>query len=197
MKLLVAILFTSFLFCSCAPLRFVGVKKEKINDLSIEWTYGRRVNEVFKPKIDSIMVAAIDRFNRNDHSFAIHKVKEGEKAGLKINIWRGRFVSDAGIIAGYVITGVGLALAPAAISSATNGQGFILFYDFPSDRLRYTATLDKSFVTYQYSPIRRNLEEGASFTNKTARIRRICRDFYSDIYSILYNLDPKPKDIKK
>ena len=143
------------------------------------------------------MDAAIERFNRNEHTFAIHKAKEGEQAGLTINIRRGRFVSDAGVIAGYIITGVGLTLAPAAVSAASNGQGFILFWDLPADRLRYTATLDKSLVTNNYSPIHRTLDEGATFTNKTARMRRMCHDFYSDIYSILYNLDPQPKNAKK
>ena len=196
MKLLITVLISALIFCSCAPLRFVGVKKEKITELSIQWAYGRRVNEVYKPKIDSLMNAAIVRFNRNDHTFTVYKAKEGERAGLTIFIRRGRFVSNAGIVAGYVITGVGLALVPAAISAASNGQSIFLFYDLPADRLRYTATLDKSLVTYQYSPIHKVLEEGACFTNKTARMRRICKDFYADIYSILYNLDPKPKELK-
>ena len=47
MKLLAAILLFVFLFCSCAPVRFAGVKKEKISDLSVQWIYGQRVNDIY------------------------------------------------------------------------------------------------------------------------------------------------------
>lgn len=186
------ILFLSVSSCT-APLRFPKIKNNTVANLSIDWRYGKKVNDIYKPKIDSTMEELIDNFNDNNHSFQIHKKKVGEKAAFIIELYRGKFVGDGEIVASYVISTLGLIFAPISTESATNGQSISFFYYFPGDIFRYTAYLSPTITNNKlnrYTFIKHSITSDAMFTGKSRRMNVMCRTFYNEIYSILNNLDP-------
>ena len=141
----------------------------------------------------------ITNFNGDTHSFRIHKKKAGEKAGFIIELHRGKFVGDGEMVAGYVISTIGIIVAPIYTLSATNGQGILFFYYFPGDIIRYKAYLSPIITNNKlnrYTTIKHSIISDAMFRGKSVRMNILCRCFYNEMYSILNNLDPSVNNEK-
>ena len=171
-----------------------NMQRIAVKELSIEWSYNENVNPVYKPAIDSVIDAIIEKFNRKNHSFTIHKKLEGEDAGITIVFDNGRFVSNAGLASSYVITAVGAIATPLYIYQITEGHNFLAFWYFPHDKISYKAYFSPNVVTVKNPYYYGKISSEAVFVGKRKRMKVICTALKDIIYRIIYNLDPKTEN---
>jgi hypothetical protein len=185
-------LFPALIICfalySCKPLQIAETKKD-ISDLGISWELAKKVNPVYKEKIDSVFEAIINRFNSEKHSFSVHKRLPFEQNFLALNFEKGKFVKKGGLTAGYIVSGVGLLVAPAAILYATEGMYILGFYYFPMDNLAISGSLSPALSGNKTRPLYTLVQTGALFSNKTKRMKKISKKLDQRIYKILLQLD--------
>jgi hypothetical protein len=185
-------LFPALIICftlySCKPLQIAESKKD-ITELGISWELGKKVNPVYKERIDSVFEAIINRFNSEKHSFTIHKRLPYEQNFLALQFEKGKFVKKGGLTAGYIVSGVGLLVAPAAILYATEGMYILAFYYFPMDNLVISGSLSPALSGNKTRPLHTLIESGALFSNKKKRINKISKKLDQRIYKILLKLD--------
>jgi hypothetical protein len=177
-----------FILYSCKPLQIAESKKD-ITDLGISWELTKKVNPVYKERIDSVFHAVMNRFNNEKHSFSVHKRLPYEQNFLALNFEKGKFVKKGGLIAGYFVSGVGLLVAPAAILYATEGMYILGFYYFPMDNLAISGSLSPALSGNKTRPLYTLVEKGALFSNKTKRMNKISKKLDQRIYKILVQLD--------
>ncbi len=185
-------LFPALIICftlySCKTLQIAESKKD-ITDLGISWELAKKVNPVYKERIDSVFEAVMNRFNSEKHSFSVHRQLPFEQNFIVFRFENGRFVSKGGRIAGYVISGLGLLAAPVAVLIATEGAFFAAFYYFPMDKLGIVATLSPALSDKKTIPKPLMVETGAMFSNKTKRMNKMGRKLEQTIYKMLLKLD--------
>jgi len=196
MKHLFGILLLSSLLFSCTPKKIVTTNNQRITvkELSIQWSYNENVNPIYQPAIDSVMGVIIEKFNRKNHSFTIHKKLVGEEAGMTIVFDKGKFVSNAELATSYIVTTVGAIITPLYIYQVTGGQTFLGFWYFPHDKINYTAYFSPSVVTNRTPYYYGKISSEAVFVGKRKRIKTICNGLNEILYRIIYNLDPKAEN---
>ncbi len=202
-KHLIGLIFLASLLFSCTPKIVVTKSKQHItvNDLSISWRYGNEVNPIYIPTIDSVMRGIIEKFNRKNHSFKIHKAMDSEDVGMTIDFENGKFVSNSQITTSYIVTALGTILTPVLVFHATDSKLILLFWYFPVDKISYTATFSPLVVESKVPLyIDGDIKSGTTFLKKRTRIEKIGRILNNSIYHILYDFDPHTvnnKNIKK
>lgn len=189
MKPLLIVTILLVFLSSCASLKISDDKKASVKDLSIDWVYSESVDSIYIPNIDSVMIAAMFSFNSHNHGFKIHKKMVGEQDGLTINFSRGKFTGDGEITASYIVSAIGLIATPIAVLSATNSQGVAFFWYFAADRIRVKASLSPTLAGKNSKTVKDYIQAGATFSNKSARMDRMCGKINDYVYSILLKLD--------
>ncbi len=174
--------------CSCGALK-ISASKTNISDLGIYWHYPGKVNAIYQPRIDSVFDNVINKFNSEDHAFKVHKRSAEDLDYVQFTFNKGRFVSNAGVTTGYVLSGIGLIATPIIVLAATGGDYFGLFYYFPQDNLNISTSLSPSLVEDKVKLKTSTVEAGALFSNKTKRMNKISNKLESSIYKVLLNLD--------
>jgi hypothetical protein len=167
----------------------IAESKRNISDLAIEWDFSQKVNPVYKEKIDSVFEAVMNRFNADNHSFSVHKRLRGEENYLTLSFVKGKFVSKGGLIAGYIISGLGLVAAPATILYLSEGTMIAAFYYFPTDNLSISGSLSPALSDDKAGKMFTLVQTGALFSNKTKRMKKISKKLDQRIYKILLKLD--------
>lgn len=184
--------FSIFIVClffySCQPSKIYIERKKDFTDLGVEWTYSLRVNEMFKSKIDSIMDVAITQFNNEHHSFLVHKKISGEEDFLSLSFDKGRFVSDGGQAAGYIISGLGVIVSPIISLSSSGGKSFLTFWYLPHDNLIFHGTFSPS-ISNNIRPQKMFIQSGALFSNKQKRWSTITWQLANAIQQIFLDID--------
>ena len=93
---------------SCATTNLTLKKNVNLQNLPIDWTYSSSVDTQYIPKIDSVMLDILYRFNDIKHTFTLHKRLAGESYGLTFNFGRGKFTSDDELAVSYLVSALGL-----------------------------------------------------------------------------------------
>lgn len=187
LKLFPALVICFALF-SCKTLQ-IAESKKGISDLGISWELAQKVNPVYKERIDLVFEAVMNRFNSEKHSFTVHRMLPGDQNVLGFNFIKGRFVSKSGLVTGYIVSGLGLLVAPAATLVASEGAFLVGFYYFPVDRLNISAGLSPALSDNKTKPKPLFVQTGAMFSNKTKRMNKVSKKLEQTIYKLLLKLD--------
>lgn len=97
------------------------------------------------------MNSILDRFNNQHHQFLVHRASRGDEKSMHFNYDRGRFVKKGGVVAGYVLTLIGLTACPVLIANATDGNFFLIFWVIPKDHIDATVTLSPDITMFPNS----------------------------------------------
>ena len=189
MKPLIILTISLVFLSSCATLHFSAEKKATVKDLSIDWTFSKSVDREYIPNIDSVMTVVIANYNSHSHSFKVHKKLATEPEGLTINFSRGKFTGDGEITASYLVSAIGLIAAPITMYSASNGQGLLFFWYFPSDCIRLKTSLSPELAGNNGKTVVSFIQKGATFSRKSARMARMCNGINDYVSNILLKLD--------
>jgi hypothetical protein len=185
-------LFPALIICfslySCKPLQ-IAESKKNISDLGISWELAKKVNPVYKERIDSVFDAIMNRFNADNHSFSVHKRLPGEENYLTLSFVKGKFVSKRGLISAYIISGLGLVAAPIAIFYLSEGAAAGVFFYYPVDNLAISGSLSPALSDNKAGKLSTSLETFPLFSNKTKRMNKISKKLDQRIYKILLKLD--------
>ena len=193
MRLLAAIAIIIVCFSSCVQLKLAEDKRSTLTNLGIEYEFSDKVEDIYKPRIDSVINFVINQFNSEHHSFMVHKAVKGEenKSCLKLKFEKAHFKGKGSILASYIITPIGLVITPFAVMSATSGQAFFLFWYLAADKINATATLSSDIAKPNYQEKDILVYTGATFSSKDNRIKKISNKLGDDLYSTLVKLDKK------
>ena len=185
-RILSAFILCLFLF-SCSFVRTVETRRP-FSDLGVDWNYAGKMNPVYKPIIDSTFEEIIRKFNSEAHSYKIHKRNPQDENYITFTFVNGKFVSNGGVTAGYIVSGLGL-IATSAITLAASGATWLAaFYYFPADKLQIATMLSPSLAK-RSKPSMSLLEKGALFSTRSKRINKITVMLEKAIYEILGYLD--------
>jgi len=193
MKLLAAVAIIIVGFSSCVQLKLAEDKRSALKNLGIEYEFSDKVEEIYKPRIDSVINFVVNQFNNEHHSFIVHKAMKGEenKLCLKLKFEKAHFEGKGSILASYIITPIGLVITPFAVMSATSGQAFFLFWYLAADKINVTATLSPDVAELGHEQKNMIVHTGATFSNKDSRIKKISNKLGDDLYTTLVRLDKK------
>jgi len=192
-RLTTFILIATFLV-SCTTLRIPEIQKQNIKDIGVEWNIdSATMNNVYLPKIDSTLDACINRFNKETHQFKVHRKRLTDSAYLTLYFENGRFVTNAGVALGYIISGLGLIATPIYTISSSNGNAFLAFWYFPRDNIKYSAVLSPSINSVKRGEQFIVVQSGACFSSKNARIKAVIDKLSSSFYSLLRQLEGAKK----
>jgi hypothetical protein len=120
--------------------------------------------------------------------------QEGEADGLTIHFSRGKFTGDGEITASYIVSALGIIASPLIIYSATDGHGLLFFWYFAADGMMVKANLSPELAGDNKKKVKQYLRAGATFSNPTARMDRMCTQINDYIREILTNLDASTKN---
>ncbi len=189
MKPLIVVVTILVFLSASATLNLSVQKKATLKDLTIDWRYTSNVDSEYIPNIDSVMIAMLYNYNSQSHSFKIHKKQTGEQDGLTIDFSRGKFTGDGEIRASYLVSAIGLIAAPITMLSASDGKSLLLFWYFAADRIKIQARLTPDLVGNNGQSVSNFIQTGATFTNKAARMDRMCSGISDYVNNILLHLD--------
>ena len=188
MKPLIVVATILVFLSACATLNLSVQKKAILKDLTIDWSYASNVDSEYIPNIDSVMIAVLYNYNSQNHSFKLHKKQTGEQDGLTINFSRGKFTGDGEIAASYLVSAIGLIAAPITMLSASDGKSILFFWYFAADRIKIQASLTPELAGNNGQSVSNFIQTGATFTNKAARMDRMCSGINDYVNNILLNL---------
>jgi len=193
MKLLAIIIVLCVSFSSCVHLKLADDKRSSVKDIGIEYEFGKNVETVYQPRIDSVINFVINQFNSEHHSFIVHKAVKGEenKSCLKLNFKKAHYKGSGALVASYIITPIGLIVTPMAVMTATSGQAFFLFWYLAADKINITASLSTDIADVSHDSKDINVRTGATFSNRDNRLRKISNKLGDYLYTTLVKLDKK------
>ncbi len=189
MKPLLILALALVFLSSCATTNLTVTKNVTLQNLPVDWTYSNRVDSEYLPNLDSVMLNILYQFNGTKHSFTIHKRLAGEPYGLTFNFGRGKFTGEDEIAVSYLVSALGLIGAPITMLSATDGKGVLFFWYFAADHIQINASLSPELARPNGQSVSGMIQSGATFSNKKARMDRICEGVNDYVYSTLLNLD--------
>lgn len=180
--------FIPLFFFSCQSLKIPAAKAKKIHDLGICWTTLEEVEDLDKIHIDSLMNGLIEKFNKEEHKFKVHKASFGEEKTLNVTFEKGKFMKKGAIAAGYIITGVGVTICPILVLAATEGAFVLFFWVIPRDHMEATLSLSPDICD---DPINRKFRVGSSalFRSQKKRIQNINSKIQDKMHEELVKLD--------
>ena len=190
---IIALILGLFLFSSCNNLKLATGQKS-ISSLAIDYSISDKVNPIYKSVIDSTIDATIVRFNNENRSFTAIKRGPNDEKGLTIDFTKGRFVSDGGITAGYIVSGLGLIVTPISLYLASGGELIGFFYYFPDDKIVISSSLSPSLSAKPGKKSNSWVMSGALFSSKSKRLAKISMRLDDRVYKMLTKLD---KQVKK
>ena len=176
--------------CSCNTL-YVSQTKNQGNtpSIGVEWNYGDISNDILQQKIDSIIVAEMDRFNSQKHSFTVHRKKprDKEKDYISVDFTKAKVVGTGGKIAGYVITGLGLA---TPIYLAATQQSYILaFYYWPNHSIMSKVTLSPNLSDERKNNKNLMVSTGALFASTNNQVEKMVRKYADGFHKTLLDIE--------
>ncbi len=191
MKLFASMIVLCLCFSSCVQLKIAADKRNSVNDLGIAYEYNDKVDDIFKPRVDSVINFVINQFNSEHHSFTVHKAVKGEenKSCLRLSFEKAKYRSSFPIIASCIITPLGLIVTPYAFMAATNGQGFIFFWYLAADKINVTATLSSDIADSFNEPKLIKVRTGATLSSKDSRLRKMSNKLGQNLYATLLKLE--------
>ena len=80
------------------------------------------------------------------------------------------------------------------IYSATDGHGLLFFWYFAADGMMVKANLSPELAGDNKKKVKQYIRTGATFSNPTARMDRMCTQIKDYIREILTNLDASTKN---
>lgn len=177
-------------FCSCNTLHVSQTKNQgNTPSIGVEWNFSEVSNETLAKRIDSAMMMEMDKFNSQKHSFTVHRKKprEREKDYITIDFRKAKVVGTGGKIAGYVITGVGIA---APILLATTETGFIVgFYYWPMHNITSTVTLSPNLSDEKKNNKNLVAMTGALFASNNTQVEKMVRKYGEAFYKTLLDIE--------
>ncbi len=181
--------FLLIVFCSCKTLQVAENKNIKNTpSIGIEWNYSEKVNDKLLPKIDSVILKGINTFNSEKHSFSVHKKKPKDKDYLSLSFDKGKIVGGGEKAAGYIISTLGLIVAPAVLIGADAGF-IVVFYFWPTHKIQGVMDLSPSMAADKGSIKRLYLETGALFSKNSKQVEKLLEKFSKAFYSSLIKIE--------
>jgi hypothetical protein len=193
MKPLFLILLT-LLFFSCNTLKIASDKNtSNVTSIGIQTNYTKRANNTFKDTIESSIEKVITQFNNEKHAFSVHKKETSDRSYLTLDFSKVRIVSNGGVAAGYIISGIGLIASPILVFEWSGESAILAFWYFPVNRIEYISSLSP-YLNAEKGPKQANLiQSGAMFRNKSKRIEVTKTKFEAYFYNSLLNLEKQLK----
>ena len=189
MKQLLLILSLCWL-CSCNTF-YVAQNKNTANtkSLGVECAYGDISSEVLQQKIDSVLRAEMERFNTQQHSFAVHpkKPRDKEKDYISIDFQQAKIVGTGGKIAGYTITTLGLA-APVPLIAA-EAPLILWFYYWPQHTIHSKVTLSPGLSGEKKNTKNVVSNAGALFASDEKQVEKLLEKYGQTFQTVLLDIE--------
>lgn len=189
MKLLLSVLALSWL-CSCNTL-YVSQTKKAANttDIGVEWNYGA-VPDVLQQKIDSVLGVEMENFNKEDHSFAVHRrqPREKEKDYISLDFEKGKVVGTGGKIAGYIVTAVGLIAVPITLVTVESPVIFGFYY-WPVHNVRSSITLSPNLSGEKKNNKFLVISTGALFASTDGQVKKLVQKYADGFRKTLLDIE--------
>lgn len=184
----------TLLFLSCNSLKISGSKNaNNVSSIGIETNYAKRVSSAYKDSIEASIEKVISQFNSEKHVFSIHKKETSDSSYLTLNFSKVRFVSNGGVAAGYIVSGIGLIASPILVFEWSGESAILAFWYFPVNRIEYTSSLSP-YLNANRGPSQQNLiQSGAMFRSKSKRIEVTRTKFEVYLYNSLLELEKQLK----
>lgn len=184
------LLFVCLSLFSCATLQVSDTRNaSNVKDIGIEWNYDDRVNERYKPMIDSAITDAMNSFNAEKHLFMVHKKERKDKDYISIDFTKGKIVSGGEKAAGYILTTVGVAAIPILI--VVESPVIFGFYYLPQNMLQSTIALSPSLVADKYRDGKAVVASGALFSSQKKQVPKVVVKYATSFKKMLSGLENK------
>ncbi len=175
---------------SCNILKVAGDKNgNNVTDIGIETIYENRANNLYTDTVNAAVENVISRFNTEKHIFGVHKKGKTDKAYLTLDFSKIKIVSNGGVIAGYVISALGILVAPIAVYELSEKTFLLAFYYLPENRIEYKASLSPYLNDIKGRPQHALIQTGAMFKKMSKRINVTKTKFEVALYNMLLNLE--------
>ncbi len=185
MRNLIQLLCACILFSSCKTLQLNELKNPRnTKSIGIEWTGLENINPFYKERLVTEIERQIAAFNAEPHTFSVHIKEKKEKDYITIDFMRGKLVSKGEKIAGYIVTGLGMAAIPVTLV-ATEGQGFLFFYWLPANKLNSSFSLSPSLSSSSTRSKRIYRETNTFFANTQNQGDKLVGKFGRAFHQIL------------
>ena len=193
MKILYFIVFLLSL-TSCNVLKLAADKNaNNVTTIGIQSNYGNRANNLYKDTVDAVIETVMNRFNAEKHIFDVHKKTKTDKAYLTLDFSKIKIVSNGGVIAGYVVSAIGLLVAPVAVYVLSEKTFLLAFYYFPLNIIEYQASLSSYLNDTKGKQQRISVQTGAMFRKMSKRISVTKEKFDMALYKMLLDLEKQLK----
>lgn len=190
MKKISSIIIALLFLTSCTTnLRIAKNKLPEVKDLGVCWTTSEEVNDLDKIKVDSVMTAVLERYNKEGNNFKVHRCEGSDENTLFINFENGKFVKPAVVNAGYFITAIGVLVCPIAVLAATEGYLVAAFWFTPQDRMYSEASLSANLSVRPNSKAIIRTATGSLFRSRSKRLIRINSKLSTDMYKLIAGLN--------
>ena len=220
MKKSLLYLLVPILISSCSVILTIPESKRQ-NDfnLGVEWVYDSLgMNKEFVHSIDSAIELSIAEFNKDEsHSYKLHKKNSFDSAYITLIFDKSSLASNTSIVAGYVLSSLGIISCPILTLASSQGKTLIAFWYFPRDYIDYrarlspylapvTEELNTSFVRSRFdkpfdknedfkktisTPVDQNIYvlRNACFTKRSNRIPFITTKFKESVMRLFCQLE--------
>lgn len=165
-----------------------GRTAASVPKLGLEWPTGYTEDDL-QPRVDSVINAAMDKWNTEKHSFTVYRrqIKDKAKDYVTIDFRRIRVVGTGGKIAGYVLTPIGLALPVFMIIK--QAPLIVFFFYLPEHSIESEVTLSATLSDDRRN--RRGLvaSAGALFAPTKSKVNKMLGKYGKAVGQLLHDIE--------
>jgi hypothetical protein len=174
-----------FIVSSCQTLKVAENRNfSNTKEIGVEWYVTGKVKNVgddFDQKLDSMMLAAMESYNHKQAELVFRRKEKKDKDYLTFEINQAKIVSAGGKTAGYIISGVGLIVAPVAILVASEYTFFLAFYYWPEHKLLGTVEVSGNLAAENKYKMYMGATKGALFGSNKKQVPMLQKRFVTEV----------------
>lgn len=193
MKYLFIIAIISLLY-SCSPLRVTSNKTAgNTPSLGIDWAYAGKMDQSYKPMIDSSLFKKMEEFNMEKHAFTVHKKQKEDQDFLNLCFENGKIVSKRERTWAYVFLAVGQVALPATLM-AVNSNFITGFAYIPYNKIKAYVYLSPGMSDNKTRNPTIRIRTNPLFANRQRKLDKTVKKFSKRFYKTLLTVERQIKN---